>query len=335
MNNPLVSIVMPFKNTASFLDECFSSIRNQSYINWELLAVNDHSTDDSLEIANRYAQQDERIQIFTNDGAGIIAALQKAYQKSSGDFITRMDSDDLMTQNKLSVMVKQLLQSGKGNIAHGLVKYFSEDELGDGFRKYETWLNGLSKEGTNFNEIYKECVIVSPCWMVYRSDFDECSGFNSTIYPEDYDLAFRFYAAGLKCIPSQDVLHHWRDYSTRTSRTHKHYAFNVFLDIKVYYFLKLNYNSEKNLVVWGAGKKGKLVAELLMKNNIPFSWICDNPKKIGKTIYDKELQSFTDLAHIENSQSIITVANPEAQKEIEKFFIERNKLPMKDYFFFC
>ena len=47
-------------------------------------------------------------------------------------------------------------------------------------------------------------------------------------YPEDYDLAFRFYEVGLKPISCNTILHHWRDYATRTSRTHKHYADHTF-----------------------------------------------------------------------------------------------------------
>lgn len=326
---------MPFKNTAPFLDECLSSIVNQSYSNWELLAVNDHSTDNSYELVNGYAAKDKRVKVFHNDGNGIIDALRKAYQQSSGDYITRMDSDDLMTKEKLTIMLGQLKSHGEGNVALGLVQYFSAYPLGDGFRKYEEWLNRLTLTGDNFKELYKECVIASPCWMVTRSDFEKAGAFNHDIYPEDYDLTFRFYEAGLNCLPGSEVLHMWRDYSTRTSRTDENYAYNVFLEIKVYYFLKLNHNREKNLVIWGAGKKGKLVADLLMKEGIPFRWICDNPKKIGKKIYDQELLSFTELDKVENTQSIVTVANPQAQEEIKKYFEERGSLPMKDYFFFC
>ena len=68
--------------------------------------------------------------------------------------------------------------------------------------------------------------------MVHREDFDKCGGFQSNIYPEDYDLAFRFYRKGLTPIKCDEVLHYWRDYANRTSRTHEHYSDNTFLDIK-------------------------------------------------------------------------------------------------------
>jgi len=331
----LVSIVMPVKNTALFLEECLSSILNQTYENWELLAVNDHSSDNSFEILEKYAEADKRIKVFNNNGKGIIDALKLAYSKSSGVYISRMDSDDIMQPQKLELMVEDLQKKGTGNIALGLVKYFSEQGIGEGFSKYEDWLNGLTKKGNNFSEIYKECVVPSPCWMVGREDFEKCGGFNSDVYPEDYDLVFRFYQNGLNCLPSNELLHLWRDYPTRTSRTDKHYADSSFIEIKTNYFLQLHYDKTKNLVVWGAGKKGKFVAELLLKNNIPFQWICDNPKKIGKDIYNQKMLPFTALDNIKDAQSIVTVASPKAQDEIKEYFTERGQQPMKDYFFFC
>ncbi|WP_338039388.1 hypothetical protein [Maribacter litopenaei] len=94
-----------------------------------------------------------------------------------------MDSDDIMAPNRLQVMTDSLLQHGKGNIAVGQVQYFSHRGISNGYERYEKWLNGLTKLGTNFNEIYKECVIPSPCWMVYRADFEACDGFNPHRYP--------------------------------------------------------------------------------------------------------------------------------------------------------
>ncbi|MCF6308579.1 MAG: glycosyltransferase [Flavobacteriaceae bacterium] len=333
--NLLISIIMPVKDTERFIVECLESIENQSENNWELIAVNDGSSDNSLSILKEFSRKDGRILVFNNTGNGIIDALRLAYSKSKGDFITRMDSDDIMSLDKLKVMKTNLLKSGRGHISLGLVIYFSETELGLGFKNYENWLNELISKGTNFEGIYKECVIPSPCWMVFREDLENCEAFRPNDYPEDYDLAFRFYSFGLKPIPCNKVLHYWRDYLTRTSRTHIHYADNTFLEIKARYFLNLEYDSSKNLIVWGAGDKGKKIAKILIEKGIEFFWICDNPKKIGKHIYEQEMLPFTELEYIKNSQSIITVANLNAQKEIKKYFEGINLILNKDYFFFC
>lgn len=330
-----ISIIMPVKNAAPFLPETLFSILNQTEQSWELLAVNDNSTDNTQEILTSFAQNDSRINVLTNSGNGIIDALQLGYAKSRGNFITRMDADDIMVKNRLETQKEQLLHAGKNHIALGLVNYFSNAPLGDGYKKYETWLNKLTQNGTNFSDIYKECVVASPCWMVYREDFEACGGFNSNIYPEDYDLAFRFYKHKLKCIPSNKVLHYWRDYPERTSRNDAHYADSSFINIKISHFLAIDYDKSKKLILWGAGKKGKNIAQHLMAKNIAFDWICDNPKKIGKHIYNQLMLDFKTVTEYSNRQSIITVANPFFQQEIKKFLTAKSLVKGKDYFFFC
>jgi glycosyltransferase involved in cell wall biosynthesis len=326
---------MPFKNTAAFLPGCLESICRQDYENWELIAVDDASTDHSRKLVLQWAEHEPRIRMVPNEGRGIIPALRTALSHSRGALISRMDSDDKMAQGRLGDMVKQLQQHGQGHIALGLVEYFSHRGISDGYARYQRWLNGLTRSGNNFREIYKECVIPSPCWMVYREDLQACGAFRPDRYPEDYDLCFRFYQAGLKCLPSSRILHYWRDYDHRTSRTSAHYAQNYFLDIKLHYFLKLDREPLRPLVVWGAGTKGKSIAKNLKAEGHAFRWLCDNPRKIGKKIYGIQMEHFSVLDALPSAQSIVTVANEKAQVEIRDYFGRRGDTPMEDYFFFC
>lgn len=335
MHQPLISILTPFRNSSYFITPYLESIIKQTYPNWELIIVDDHSTDGSHNIVASYAQGEDRIKLLKNQGKGIIDALKLALNNSSGQYITRMDSDDLMPPKKLEIMLHDLKTHGKGHVALGLVNYFCEEELGEGYQNYEEWLNRLTKSGSNYTEIYKECVIPSPCWMVSRDDLLACGGFNNDIYPEDYDLAFRFYKQGLKCIPSNHILHYWRDYSYRTSRTDDHYATNHFLKLKIHYFLELDRDADRPLVLWGAGFKGKFCAKLLKKNKVPFIWICNNPKKIGKHIYKLKLHAISALSHLQQPQVIIAVSNKKSQKRITSILENHKLTKAKDYFFFC
>ena len=335
MTEPLISILTPFKNSAIYLTECLESISNQTYKNWELVIVDDTSTDASYDIVAAYANNDQRIKLFKNDGHGIIDALKLGFANSKGDYITRMDSDDIMAPNKLAVLLRALEVNGRQHIAVGLVNYFREDGINDGYKRYEQWLNKLTLKGNNYSEIYKECVIPSPCWMIHKDDLIACNAFNPNRYPEDYDLAFRFYKFNIKCIPCDSVLHHWRDYETRSSRTDEHYAQNYFLDIKLHYFLELEYDKNRILTVWGAGFKGKYIAKMLKKRKVQFIWICNNPKKIGKHIYGIELHNFKHLSELENPQCIVTVANETSQERIRNYFTTHHMKSMEDYFFFC
>src|SRR5690606_3244730 len=246
-----------------------------------------------------------------------------------------MDSDDIMAPHRLEVMVASLKQWGRGHLAVGQVKYFSHRGIDNGYLRYEQWLNRLTAQGDNFREIYKECTVPSPCWMVHRQDFEACGGFAHDRYPEDYDLCFRFYELGLKAIPCAEVLHHWRDYDHRTSRTHVHYAENYFLDIKLHYFLHLDRDPARPLVIWGAGYKGKALAQGLMERQVDFYWICDNPRKIGKTIHGKMLLHYRELSSLDSPQSIVAVANGKEQEGIREHFKALGQRPVRDYFFFC
>ena len=327
---------MPFRNTAEYLPECIASIVGQSYPHWELLAVDDHSSDMGPSLIRSKVQEEPRITLLKNEGKGIIEALRTALRASSGSLVTRMDSDDVMVTDKLAVMQEDLEVAGRGHIALGKVRYFSSVGISSGYRRYETWLNRLIQKGSNFEERYKECVIPSPCWMVYRKDLDVCGGFDPDRYPEDYDLAFRMYASGFKCLPCDQVLHYWRDYPTRTSRTSSNYADNTFLELKVHYFLRLDRDASSALFLWGAGNKGKTVARLLLAHNCDFEWVCDNPKKIGKKIYGQEMKSYeTILKSNAKPQSIITVANAGAQRQIRQYLNTRYFTEGVDYFFFC
>lgn len=331
----LISILMPVKNAGPYLTECLNSIINQTYLDWELIAVNDHSSDDSVLILESFADKDARISVLHNQGKGIIEALRLAHKNSTGVYITRMDADDIMAPNKLEAMQAQLDDYGIGHIAMGQVKYFSENKLGDGYKKYADWLNQLISTGENWKDLYKECVIPSPCWMAHRNDFEKAGAFNSEFWPEDYDLCFRFYQAGLKPIASDQVLHHWRDYDNRTSRNDPHYADNRFLDLKCHYFVKLGLSQKKNLVLWGAGKKGKAIASYLNEHKVDFRWLSNNEKKIGKSIYDRILENQSEILNIENPLVVIAVANHDEQQEIRTILENRGLEWGFHFLFFC
>lgn len=331
---PTISILLPVRNAQPYLSACLDSILAQTWTDWELLAINDHSTDDSGAVLEGYAATDARIRVWTAKGRGIIAALRQAYEQATGVYITRMDADDLMPVHKLQALWEVLQPLGRGHVATGLVRYFSsEGHLGEGYRRYANWLNELARHGQHYEALYKECVLPSPCWLLHRDDLEVAGAFASNRYPEDYDLCFRFYEQGLAVVAVLEVLHEWRDSSGRTSRHDPHYADNSFLPLKVTYFLKLHYDAARPLVIWGAGRKGKALAQLLQARGVAFEWVCDNPKKIGHTIYGTQLAPTTRIQALQAPQIIVVVAQQGAQAVIRAQL--REAQPMRDVFFFC
>ena len=131
--------MVPVKNGLPYLHECIDSILSQTYTHWELIIVNDHSSDSTRAVLDDLAQQDHRIKVFDSDGHGIIPALRIAYKHARGNYIAKMDADDIMALERLEWSLELIKSKGEGYVVTGLVQYFTENELGNGFKKYETW----------------------------------------------------------------------------------------------------------------------------------------------------------------------------------------------------
>ena len=333
--DPLVSILMATKDTAPYLPDCLQSIINQTYTNWELLAINDHSSDATPEILEAYATKDDRIRVLHSDQHRLIPTLQFGYRQVKGELINRMDSDDKMPADKLEVLVNHWLQHGKGTIIAGGTQHFvDEGEVGGGFIRYENWLNEVAKNNKHYEEIYQECVIPSHCWIIHKEDFDAVGAFNPIVYPEDYDLCFRFYRKGLKVIGIDKILHYWRDRSNRISRTWEEYKDNRYYELKLRFFYEIDRDRSRPLVLWGAGKNGKDLARLLLDQEEPFHWVCDNDQKVGKDIYGVILQHFQEIPELSSPQIIIASASPSGKTTIKKQLEVWGKIPVKDFWFF-
>ena len=317
---------MAVKDTEPYLVDCLNSIVNQTYQNWELIAVNDHSSDRTPEILEEYTQKDSRIRVFHSDRPRLIPTLQVGYAQCQGELINRMDSDDKMPNYKLEILVQEWLKYGRGHVIAGGTEHFvDEGEVGDGFRRYEKWLNQVAKNGAHLEEIYTECVIPSHSWILHKEDFDQVGAFHPLVYPEDYDL---------KIVGIDYVLHYWRDRSNRISRTWEEYKDNRYFDLKLRYFYELDRDLSRPLVLWGAGRNGKDMAKLLLNHEKDFHWVCDNENKIGKDVYGIKMQHFSEIPEIDNPQIMIVVSSPDGKKEIRHQLQTWDKQPVTDFWFF-
>ena len=333
--NPLISIIMAAKDTAPYLPACLDSVIAQTYQNWELIAINDHSSDATPEILESYAQKDQRIRVVHSQRRALIPALKEGYSEAKGELINRMDSDDIMPADKLQSMWETWKPFGKGHIVAGGTRHFvDEGEVGAGFLRYDAWLNSLARDQIHFQEIYRECVIPSHCWLIHKSDFDAVNGFEPEVYPEDYDLCFRFYKAGLKVIGLDKVLHYWRDRSNRISRTWDEYKDNRYFDLKLQYFFEIDHDPDRPLVIWGAGRNGKDLAKGILHRQAELHWVCDNENKIGKVVYGIRMQHFEQVQALDNPQILVVVASPDGRKEIRDLLHSWGKVPVKDYWCF-
>ena len=108
MDNPLISIAMPVFNAESYLNLAVDSIIGQTYLNWEMIAIDDGSTDNSLTILLDYQLKDKRRKVISRENKGIAYTLNQCIENANGDFIARMDADDISMPTRLELQLSAL-----------------------------------------------------------------------------------------------------------------------------------------------------------------------------------------------------------------------------------
>lgn len=104
--NPMISVVMSVYNGELYLDEAIESILNQTYKDFEFIIINDGATDKSLEIIEKYKNQDDRIVLISRENKGLIASLNEGIEKARGKYIARMDADDISLPKRFEEQVE-------------------------------------------------------------------------------------------------------------------------------------------------------------------------------------------------------------------------------------
>jgi len=109
VNNIVISIIVPIYNTRAYLEQCIESVLNQTYKDFELILIDDGSTDDSLAICNKYKANDSRIKVYSKDNGGQGSARNLGLDVAQGDYITFVDSDDWVLPQLLQVLYDNLI----------------------------------------------------------------------------------------------------------------------------------------------------------------------------------------------------------------------------------
>lgn len=106
MDKPKISIIIPVYNVENYLNQCLESVVNQTYQNLEIIVINDGSTDNSAKICDEFAYKDNRIIVIHKENGGISSARNIGIEKSSGEYIMFLDSDDWIELNTCEIALK-------------------------------------------------------------------------------------------------------------------------------------------------------------------------------------------------------------------------------------
>lgn len=112
-----ISVIVPVYNVENYLTACLNSVLNQTVKDFEIIAVDDGSTDNSLSVLNTLAKKDSRIKVFSHSNKGVSATRNFALEQAKGDYISFLDSDDILAPDFLETLYQSLLDNKEADFA--------------------------------------------------------------------------------------------------------------------------------------------------------------------------------------------------------------------------
>ncbi|MEM6253483.1 MAG: glycosyltransferase [Cyanobacteria bacterium P01_D01_bin.156] len=185
--NPSISVVIPAYNAAKFLPEVIRSVLEQTYQDWELIVINDGSTDETTAVVEKYCQLDARIRLVNQENSGVSAARNLGVDLAKAELVAFLDSDDIWFKDKLSVHVNYM------NIDQDIGVSFARVELMDfDGRTTGKFTNNITDNIQPQTFFYTNPTVTTSNIVLRKSIFKEIDGFDKKIhYSEDIDLLFR------------------------------------------------------------------------------------------------------------------------------------------------
>lgn len=283
---PPVSVLLPVRDGAAHLEEAVASLEAQTDGDFEVLAVDDGSSDGTPAILAAWAARDRRVRVLRQEPAGIVAALERARGEARGTYLARMDADDVCEPERFALQ-RALMEESPGLAACGArIRYFPRHHLRDGARRYEDWLNTASAPAEVARELFVECPLAHPTFFLRAAAVAAVGGYRDRGWPEDYDLVLRLWRGGWGLANVPRVLLRWREGEGRLSRTHGAYAPEAFVACKVHHLRATLLRGGRAAAVWGAGPVGKAFARALLAAGTPVAAFVEvDPRKIGQVIH--------------------------------------------------
>ena len=213
--HPTVSVLMPVFNTSQYLKEAMDSILSQTFTDFELIVLNDCSPDDAEDVLDTYS--DPRIVRYRGEkNVGLSNILNVGIELARGEFIARMDSDDLSLPERLQVQVNFMKSHPDIDLVSVGMQLFGA--------KQDVWLREQNPEKVKINALFFSPILhASSLWR--KDSFEKCGlRFRQEMVPaEDYDLWTRALVKGLKLVNLRQVLYKYRIHpqqaTTQTNKT--------------------------------------------------------------------------------------------------------------------
>ena len=320
--NPEISVILPYFNAEETLYTAIKSILDQTFPDFELLLVDNNSTDNSCNIARDFSKTDERIRLLAEPKHGVANAMNCGLQNATGHFLARMDADDVSHPKRLQKQVEFLNQNPEIGLVGSSVKYIPHEKNTEGFHRFVEWANSFHSTEEIELKRFMEIPVINPTILFRREIYEQLGGCLHGNFPEDFEMQLRYLEAGVKMAKLDEPLLEWHDYSTRLTRTDKRYSTKAFFRVKANYFAKW---SQKNnpfhpeIWVWGAGRRTRKRAKMLEKEGLIIKGYFDIVR--GKTTEKLSLH-FTEIPLPGNIFVVPMVSARGATKKITDYLLK-------------
>lgn len=320
MYDPLVSVVVPVYNAGAYLSACISSILEQTYTNFELLIVDDGSTDVVTDIIAAVAAKDSRIKVIRQVHSGVTQAFINGFNHSNGALVARMDADDIMLPQRLALQVNFLQQHPQIGVVSGMVQYGGSREHQHGYAMHIAWLNSLRDEDEIFQARFIDSPVANPSIMFRRELWEIHGGPKEGDFPEDYEQWLRWMEQGVRFGKVHEPVIIWNDPPTRLTRNDSRYSPEAFARVKTPYLIKHvlnNYNNRK-IAVCGAGRVTRKRYREFLNEIMPLisCFVDVAPKRVGGTIETKPVVTLESITGPEEYYVVVLTAMHGAREGI-------------------
>lgn len=210
VNDSLVSIIVPIYNAEKYLDSCIQSVLRQTYTNWELILIDDGSTDKSGRIAEEYGFADERITVFHQKNLGVSLARNQGIDGATGNYVVFLDADDELIEDCLAKTVN-IAEETNADVVAG--RSCENQEL---FQDRIIWTGAEALE----NSLKDHLFTYSACAKLIRREFIGKTRFTPDIrINEDSYFVFQLLCKQNVFVLTNDVIYFYRANSESSSRT--------------------------------------------------------------------------------------------------------------------
>ena len=293
---PKISILMPVRNEERYLQATLDSLFRQTCTDWELIAVDDGSSDGTASILAEAARTDKRVQIIRREGGGLVAALNIGLEACRAPLLARLDGDDICHPRRFERQAAFLDAQPEIGLVASAFRHFPRTGLKQGMVDYESWQNGLTDHALVIRDLLVESPFVHPSIMTRRSIMADLGGYQDNGWPEDYDLWLRMAMRGVQFARLPQTLLFWRDHPQRATRTMNEYAAHAFRACKCHHLLLGFLNGITDVVIAGAGQEARAWQRLLAEAGVTVStWLDVDPRKIGRVLHHAPVISPDEL----------------------------------------